>query len=198
MRRPFEIRTRSRSPVACAKLHVPGEVGIWILILGEMTGFAALFGAFIYDRRESLEVYMHGQEMLDKRLGLLNTLILLTSSWAVALGVVASREGRKHRAQGMFMLAIGCGLVFVFFKIVEYRALTQAGAAIFENAFFSFYFILTGLHLVHVLLGMILLAVLWSFSGRAAHNSLIESGGCYWHMVDLIWIAMFPVLYLLK
>ena len=182
--------------------HVPGEPGVWILILGEMTVFAVLFGAFIHYRSLDTALYARSQRALNPDLGVLNTLLLLTSSWFVALGVDATRRSRTGAAPSLFALALLCGLGFVLIKAVEYHALIGAGYTAGRNEFFTFYFVLTGLHLLHVLLGIVLLAVLRvaarGIPGEAVSMGLIEGGGCYWHMVDLLWIVLYPLLYLIK
>lgn len=182
--------------------HVPGEAGIWILILGEMSFFASLFVAFIHYRGLDVAGFTASQGALTKAIGLTNTLVLLTSSLFVALAVRAVAQARPAVASRLFLAALACAIGFILLKGFEYYELIAAGIAVNSNVFFGFYFALTAIHLVHVIIGSGLLAVLASFARRPlakpSHFALIESGGCFWHMVDLLWIIIFPLLYLVE
>jgi nitric oxide reductase NorE protein len=182
--------------------HIPGEAGVWILIFGEMSFFSSLFAAFLYYRGLDAGLFSASQLHLSKTIGLTNTLLLLTSSLFVALAVRAVAEGRTAAAPRLFLAALGCAIGFILLKVVEYHALLSAGIAVNSNIFFGFYFALTGLHLVHVVIGSGLLVALSIFSRRPlakpTHFALVESGGCFWHMVDLLWIIIFPLLYLVE
>ena len=182
--------------------HIPGEAGVWILIFGEMSFFSALFTAFFFYRRLEVASFTASQAHLSKAIGLANTLLLLSSSLFVALAVKAVARERWTAAPRLFLAALGCALGFVLLKGVEYHALLAAGIAVNSNSFYGFYFALTGLHLVHVVIGSGLLIALSIVSrrplARPGHFALIESGGCFWHMVDLLWIIIFPLLYLVE
>ena len=120
----------------------------------------------------------------------------------VALAVRAVSQGRTDLAPRLFLAALACAIGFVLFKGFEYYELISAGIAVNSNSFFGFYFALTGLHLGHVIIGAVLLAVLAKVTRRPlakpSHFALVESGGCFWHMVDLLWIIIFPLLYLVE
>lgn len=182
--------------------RIPGESGIWILIFGEMSFFSSLFTAFLYYRSFDVALFAASQLHLSKAIGLANTLLLLSSSLFVALGVRAVAHERTGVAPRLFLAAFGCAIGFILLKLFEYHALLSAGIAINSNSFYGFYFALTALHLVHVLIGSGLLVALARFSRRPlekpSHFALIESGGCFWHMVDLLWIIIFPLLYLVE
>jgi nitric oxide reductase NorE protein len=182
--------------------HIPGEAGIWLLIFGEMSFFSSLFVGFLYYRTFEVAAFTASQRELSKAIGLTNTLLLLTSSLFVAFAVRAVSRGRTAAAPRLFLAALACGIGFILLKGFEYHELIAAGIAVNSNVFFGFYFALTGLHLAHVLIGSGLLAALAIFSRRPpakpSHFMLIESGGCFWHMVDLLWIIIFPLLYLVE
>ncbi len=182
--------------------HIPGEAGVWLLLFGEMSFFSSLFTAFLYYRSLDIALFSASQAELSKAIGLTNTLLLLSSSLFVALAVRAVAQGRTTTAPRLFLAALACSLGFILFKGIEYYQLISAGIAVNSNSFFGFYFALTGLHLGHVIIGSVLLGVLAVFSGRPlarpSHFALIESGGCFWHMVDLLWIIIFPLLYLVE
>ena len=99
----------------------------------------------------------------------------------------------------MFALAFACGAAFATVKFFEYRQQLVLGHSPASNEFYAFYFVLTGLHLVHVLIGMIVLTILWrKVRGGKASLRFVESGATYWHMVDLVWVVLFPLLYLIR
>jgi nitric oxide reductase NorE protein len=195
-----------REPSAfCAeerRTHLPGEAGVWLLIFGEMTVFAAIFTSFLYYRSVDVAGFTAAQAHLSKATGLVNTLLLLTSSLLVAKGVQAARAGDDRRAPRLFAAALACALGFIAAKGFEYFELFGQGIAIDSQVFFGFYFGLTALHLGHVVIGSILLALLTAATRtslvRPTHIALVESAGCFWHMVDLLWIVIFPLLYLIE
>ncbi|RYD93968.1 MAG: cytochrome c oxidase subunit 3 family protein [Sphingomonadales bacterium] len=182
--------------------HIPGEAGVWILILGEMSFFAALFAAFLHYRGFEVASFTASQAALSKPIGLTNTLLLLSSSLFVAFAVRAVAQGRPEATPRLFAAGLLCALGFILLKGVEYYELLSQGIAVNSNTFFGFYFALTALHLVHVVIGSGVLIALAAVSRRPlakpSHFALIESGGCFWHMVDLLWIIIFPLLYLVE
>lgn len=196
-------------PVLPAKTHVPGEVGIWVFILGDMVIFGLFFIVFVYYRGLDVELYLQSQATLNQNYGAINTLFLLASSWFVAMGVDDMRSKNVKFAPRFFSLAMLCGLGFAGVKIIEYQEKITAGITLTTNDFYMYYYIFTGLHFLHVLIGMGVLIFLWVKAKAAVvQNSdtaigekdrvLIESGASYWHMVDLLWIVLFPLLYLMK
>ena len=187
---------------AAARPHIPGEPGLWILIFGEMSFFAALFASYLLARGGDAVGFAAGQAELSRGIGLANTLLLLTSSLFVAWGVAAARGGDTRQAPRWFAAGLACGLGFVAFKAIEYAELFARGIALDSHPFFAYYFGLTALHLGHVLIGSGLLAALTRATRqpltKPSHLALIESAGCFWHMVDLLWIVIFPLLYLVR
>lgn len=200
-------------PVKNTKPHVPGEVGIWVFILGDMLIFGLFFIVFVYNRGLNSDVYLQSQATLNQNYGAINTLFLLASSWFVAMAVDDMRSKVVRLAPLFFTLAMLCGLGFGVVKIIEYREKISAGITLTTNDFYMYYYIFTGLHFLHVLIGMGVLVFLWLKARAAVQRStdrpitkkenekemmLIESGASYWHMVDLLWIVLFPLLYLMK
>jgi nitric oxide reductase NorE protein len=196
------LRNPGAVPAAERQTHVPGEAGVWILIFGEMSVFAAIFASFLYYRSFDVTGFTAAQAHLSKATGLANTLLLLTSSLFVAKGVEASRAGDCRLAPRCFAAALICALGFIAAKGFEYFELFGKGIAIDSQPFFGFYFGLTALHLGHVVIGSVLLALLSATTRtplvRPAHFAMVESAGCFWHMVDLLWIVIFPLLYLIE
>ena len=181
--------------------RIPGETGIWVLVFGDLTVFALFFSAFAFYRSQQVELYRASQATLNQHYGVLNTLLLLTGSWFVALALESARNRLPLRAARLLALAIGCGSAFAVVKYCEYGEKFRAGIGPGTNDFFMYYFVLTGIHLLHVLVGLGLLC--WALArlrraGAEPSLALLECSGLYWHMVDLLWIVLFPLLYLLR
>jgi nitric oxide reductase NorE protein len=183
--------------------HVPGEVGIWVFVLSDMLlEFSTIFGYFLYARAKDPALFAQGRATLSQQLGLVNTLILLTSSMFAVLGIQALRDGDRSGAARMFSWTRSLGLAFVAVKILEYGNKFHAGLTPVTNAFYMYYFVATGLHLFHVLIGLIVLTyvVNGARKPRPHPNELrsAEVAATFWHMVDLVWIVLFPLLYLVS
>jgi nitric oxide reductase NorE protein len=183
--------------------HVPGEAGIWIFILGDMTLYGALFASFMVDRSKDVDLFNHSASTLHTAHGAINTLLLLTSSLFVALGIRAIREKiRPQVAPALFAGAWLCALGFVVNKVFEYSDLISNHHYPTDNAFYTYYYVLTGIHLTHLLAGMCVLVFLYKVSKKVVHEPkdlrAMESGASFWHVVDLLWIVLFPLLYLVS
>jgi nitric oxide reductase NorE protein len=182
--------------------HIPGEAGFWIFILGDMTLFAAIMLVFLWDRRMQPEAFNEAAHQLLQPIGAVNTLVLLLSSYLVVRALIAHRAGRYSSAVHLVLGAIGCAAVFVGLKAVEYSSEFSSGHTPASGTFFTFYFILTGLHLLHVVVGSALLLA-WKGTltrGRpwTTVQRFIEGIASYWHMVDLLWVAIFALVYLVS
>jgi nitric oxide reductase NorE protein len=175
---------------------------IWTFVTADVMAFGLFFLLFMIERGHDPMLFNRSAAVLDARLGVLNTLILVTSSWFMALAVHAARSGDRAAVRRLLLLAFVIGGGFAVSKGVEYAGKISHGITLLSNEFFTFYFFLTGLHFLHFLVGMGVLALLWLRVGREAPDGpflgWIESGGIYWHMVDLLWIMLFPLLYLLR
>lgn len=168
-----------------------------------MMFFTALFMAFMFGRRDDAAgIYEAGRQTLNPNFGGINTLILLTSSWFVIQAVDAAKRDRLAEIPRWLLAAFGCGVAFGISKAFEYGSKLGQGITPATNDFYMYYFVLTGFHLLHVFGGNGMLLVFWKMSRRGAFGSgrlsVIESGGLYWHMVDLLWILLFPLLYLMR
>ena len=187
-----------------AERHLPGEEGTWVFILGDMTVFALIFAVFVYYRADDPALFRESQQSLNQNFGAINTLLLLTSSLFVVTAVRAVRHNVPRVAPALFAGAFACGLGFSLNKILEYSEKLDAGLKPATNDFFMYFYVLTGLHFFHLLIGMGLLVFLIVLARRARDESLSEKqfgyregGACFWHMVDLLWIVLFPLLYLM-
>ena len=156
----------------------------------------------MYYRAQQPVLYAASQALLDQNKATLGTVLLLTSSLLVLCGVQFLRTRVSRRAPACFAAAIVLGTGFVVLKGLEYADKLDAGIGLTTNEFFTFYFMLTGIHLAHVLIGLVLLGCVWHrarrMDGRSGPMVLVEGGASYWHMVDLLWIVLFPLLYLMR
>ncbi|MEX1670946.1 cytochrome c oxidase subunit 3 family protein [Zhongshania guokunii] len=182
--------------------HIPGEAGIWVFVLGDMFVFGLFFVTFAYYRGLNLEMFQQSQLKLNQNWGALNTVLLLTSSWFVVIGMSAIRQGFRRMSRICLSLAWLCGLGFATVKFFEYGEKISHGITLTTNDFFMYYYIFTGIHFLHLIIGMGVLAYMIL---RLGHNkpladdlAILESGATYWHMVDLLWIILFSTLYLIK
>ncbi len=183
-----------------AKRDLPGDADVWVFVIGEMAVFAAYFAAYMIDRGRNRELFLQSQRLLSPGLGVINTLVLLTSSLFVALSVEAARTPDLRRASRWLALGGACGAAFALIKSLEWYSKLRVGLTISTNAFFMHYYMMTGVHFFHVVLGLVILTILW----RELHHTnaprawVVESGACYWHAIDLLWIVIFALLYLMR
>jgi nitric oxide reductase NorE protein len=186
--------------IAEADDALPGDSGVWLFIFADLCAFAVFFLVFTAGRSANPELYEASRLALDPRVGLANTVILLTSSWLVARAVHAARAGDRAGAVRGLAAALAVGATFGVSKISEWAAEVARGNTLLTNEFFAYYFAFTGIHFLHYAVGMAVLAVCVAKARRdpldAHFRVWIESSGCYWHMVDLLWIVLFPMLYL--
>lgn len=182
--------------------HVPGEAGIWIFILGDMTVFALLFGVYVDARSKDPALFDRGQAALDQDYGAVNTLLLLTSSILVVMAVRALMAGSARPARLLVLGALACAAGFCVTKYLEWSDHLSHGLKPATSDFWTYYYVLTGLHLFHLLIGMGVLTFILVQTRRpvlsAGRLAFVEGGACFWHMVDLLWIVLFPLIYLVR
>jgi nitric oxide reductase NorE protein len=181
--------------------RLPGGSDIWLFVIGDMLIFSAYFAAYLFvDRSENQLRFVDAQQHLSQELGIINTLLLLTSSLFVALSVQAARARDYGGASRLLTGGGACGVGFLFVKSYEWYAKIRGGFTIGSNAFFMHYYMLTGVHLLHVLIGLGFLAVLRrELSGPTVpRTAVLEMGAVYWHMVDFLWLLIFALLYLMR
>jgi cytochrome c oxidase subunit III len=202
-----------------------GVLGMWVFIAQEVMFFGGLFLAYLIYRMTYPDAFKAASNHLNWTIGTFNTAVLITSSLTMALAVWATQTGRKPKVQVAFMAAtVLLGLTFLGVKAYEYREKfvdglipiagwfnpskdlvhhwTEAGVTV-QNVqmFYWLYFAMTGLHALHMIIGIIIIAPImwWAWHGRYSpeYHSPVENFGLYWHFVDIIWIFLFPLLYLL-
>jgi nitric oxide reductase NorE protein len=173
---------------------LPGHPMMWILIASELLAFGGALIAFSGARIADPRGFAQAQDHLDRLVGLLNVLVLITSGLFAALAVEATRQRMIARARLLLAAAGAVGLVFLAFKAREYGQHIAEGFTIDSGGFFTLYYLITGFHALHAVLGLIILAVV------AARPTLVnvETGAAFWHMVDLVWILVFPIVYLVR
>ncbi|OPY98371.1 copper oxidase [Bradyrhizobium sacchari] len=167
---------------------------IWVLIFSELVAFGLFLGAFSVARAIHPAVFAAGQATLNSNIAGLNTLVLVTSGWAAARATRSARTRERRASRRWLLIAMALGGLFIAIKLAEYAEEIGRGVGLETSPFFTLYFLLTGFHLLHVGLGIVILAVVC----RRAETSGVETGTAFWHMVDLVWIVMFPILYLVR
>ncbi|MBP2301010.1 cytochrome c oxidase subunit 3 [Azospirillum picis] len=187
------IRERTDGPPAA----LPGNLMIWILIVSELAAFGAAFLGFSVARAFDPAGFAAGQAGLDGTLGAVNTMVLVTSGYLAARAVAAGRRGAPSQARLALAAAALLAAVFLAVKAVEYAHLIGAGLTIDSGGFHTLYFLLTGFHALHVAAGMVILPLV-GFSGRETLVDNLETGAAFWHMVDLVWVLLYPLVYLIR
>jgi nitric oxide reductase NorE protein len=186
--------------------ELQGDFGVWLVIYVELFTFGVIFIGYSIARYNNVEMFNESQLLLNKSAGFLNTILLITSSWLVMKAVENIKDVYDDfdikKASNYLLLAIGLGALFVISKVVELVHIFGQGIHLSTNTFFTFYILLALFHLMHVLLGMFILFVLYQNSKankytKESHIGL-ESGALYWHMVDLLWIVLFPLVYIMR
>jgi nitric oxide reductase NorE protein len=182
--------------------RIPGESGTWVFLFGDMLVFGAFFVTFLVERAKAPDLFDAARATLHIGVGVINTLVLLTSSLCVVLALNAMRAGLSQIATKAIAAAMSFGVLFIALKVYGYVSLASAGHGPGANDFYLYYFILTGLHLFHVCLGLGALSFVLSQTRRAeltaTRTALVEGGACFWHLVDLLWIFLFALLYLVS
>ncbi|MCU0424659.1 MAG: cytochrome c oxidase subunit 3 family protein [Candidatus Kapabacteria bacterium] len=177
-----------------------GKLGMWIFLASEVMFFSGFFTAFIILRNSNLSVFAHGASELNWPLAALNTVNLIVSSLTMAMAILSLEHGNKSKFQLYMGITFLCACGFLVIKYIEYTTKFAHGIFPGTNSFFGLYFTMTGFHAIHVIGGM--LPIGWmlakSFTKRGYQDwERVEILGLYWHFVDLVWIFLFPVLYLI-
>jgi nitric oxide reductase NorE protein len=179
---------------------VPGQPDMWAFVLFEALVFTAYFIVYVVRRTQSPDLFLESQAHLDLRVGVFNTLVLLASSWSVARCVQAAREHSFRAALTNAFLTVLLGFVFLVSKVLEWATKIEEGFGFTSNEFFSFYYFLTSIHFLHLLIGFVVLAIgvhqLWSPARRS--QELIETCATYWHTIDFLWVLIFALLYVMR
>ncbi|HWO42743.1 MAG TPA: cytochrome c oxidase subunit 3 family protein [Candidatus Eisenbacteria bacterium] len=196
-----------------AQQHEASTLGMWTFLVTEIMFFGGMFLGYAIYRSAYAEVFGHASNHLDIVLGTVNTAVLIASSLTVALAVHAAQESKRRALLFFLALTVVLGLVFLGIKFTEYyhkyeenlipgwRFQYPEGNAHHAAIFFSFYFAMTGMHALHMIIGIGMFLVLgvaaWKGRYSAVYYTPVELAGLYWHFVDIVWIFLFPLFYLL-
>lgn len=184
------------------KKYPPGDFGIWIIIYIELFTFAALFIGYAFTRRANIDMFNESQLLLDQRAGFINTIILITSSWFIVKSIQAIKNNNSKLSAKWLLRAMIIGFIFICIKILEFSGIFEQGINLSTNTFFMFYIMLTVFHFAHVVLGIFILFIIYQKTkiggySNADHKGM-ETGASYWHLVDLLWIILFPLVYIMR
>ncbi|GAA3688636.1 hypothetical protein GCM10022267_89270 [Lentzea roselyniae] len=190
-----------------------GGYGFWGFLFCDMVVFTGFFITAIYERGQDPAVFAHGNAELSMTFGVVNTVLLLSASLFVALAVQSIRQARTHAGRWLLAAAGVCGTAFTVNKGFEWSAKVSAGRTPQDDFFFQLYYVLTGFHLAHVIVGVVVLCFQWHRAGRIkpvptdtdparlermrTDQRFVESGANYWHLVDLLWLVLFALFYLI-
>ena len=183
------------------ELRLVGDLAVWLIILAELLAFGIFFLSYAFARTFEVALFNVSQSTLDLNSGAINTALLITGSWCVVRAVQAIKRDASGMSARWQLAALACGSGFVVIKWLEFSAKADAGLDLSSNTFYMFYFLLTGFHFLHVLAAMVFLTILL-VKTRAGHygshdHHALESGAAFWHMVDLLWIVLFPLVYVM-
>jgi len=190
------------SAVIETRNHPPGDLAIWVFILAELLVFALFFAAYAFARVDHVEMFNEYQQTLDRTTALFNTIALITGSYFVVRGVADIREGDSRGLVRWLLAALLMGAIFLVLKSGEFAHHYQQGVNMRTNLFYMFYFSLTFFHFLHVVMAMIIIGAVALKAHRqgytAAEHTGVETGASYWHMVDLVWLVLFPLIYVMR
>jgi nitric oxide reductase NorE protein len=180
--------------------HLPSNKDMWVFVLGDLVIFSTYFIIFMIYRHQERQLFLDSQQHLSLNIGVINTLVLLASSWFVAQSVQLTRTGDYERAVRLTVCGGLCGVAFILLKAYEWSSKIGQGLTFPSNDFFMFYYMLTGVHLFHVALGLVFFGVVFRElrNPKLRRVSMVETGATYWHMVDLLWIVIFALLYVMR
>jgi len=174
--------------------RLPGELIMWVLIISELAVFGASLMVFLAVRITDPAGFAAAQDQLHRLSAGINTAVLVTSGLLAALAQHAAEAGQRAAARLRLAGAALLGVVFLILKGVEYADAASKGIGTDTHPFFTFYWLLTGFHAAHVVAGVILLGIV----AIRARPEPVEAGAQFWHMVDLVWVILFPIIYLLR
>jgi nitric oxide reductase NorE protein len=180
--------------------HVPGDQGIWFFVFFESLIFTSYFCVYLFSRTQHERAFLRSQSHLLLWLGILDTIALLTSSWAMARCMQHVRAGRHEAARRLAWVTAGLGVVFLALKLTEWVRLVHDGYTFTSSDFMQYYFFLTGIHAIHLLIGFVALGVLlYRLSDPTPRaRETVDTCATYWHTVDLFWVVIFAMLYIVR
>jgi nitric oxide reductase NorE protein len=192
----------STTEVAPPTAHerVPGEGDMWFFVVFESLVFTSYFCVYLYERTQHEAAFLAAQSALTLPLGIVDTILLLSSSWAMARCAQHARAGEHRAAQRYAFVTAAFGVAFLALKVVEWVKVVREGHTFTSSDFMQHFFFLTGMHAIHLLIGFVVLGVLLRQLTDPRKRSLrtIETCTTYWHTVDLYWVIIFALLYVVR
>jgi nitric oxide reductase NorE protein len=178
----------------------PGDPGMWVFVLIESLVFTSYFCVYLYARTQDQVAFLAAQSDLTMGLGVLDTIVLLTSSWSIAQCAQHARAARWASAGRAATITAGLGVVFFALKIAEWVHLIRDGHTFTSSEFMQHFFFLTSIHAVHLVIGFVALGILLHQLSGSSRRSVrtIETCSTYWHTVDLFWVVIFALLYVVR
>ncbi|KLN60331.1 Heme/copper-type cytochrome/quinol oxidase, subunit 3 [Kiloniella spongiae] len=173
---------------------LPGNPMMWILIISELMVFGLLLAGYCIKFLENPDLFVNSQAGLNRLIGGINTLILITSGLFAALANETSRENKTYSSRFFLSVTAVFGLLFLVLKFYEYSEKAAIGISIETNSFYTLFYLMTGFHAAHVIFGILLLGLV----GFYKRHENIQTACAFWHMVDLIWLILYPILYLVR
>ena len=182
--------------------YPPGDFAIWIFIYAELLVFGIFFLSYAFARSQNVELFNESQLNLNRISGAINTLILITSSYFVVRAVAAIRENKSLLCARWLLAAIVLASAFIGIKLFEFISIYSEGISLSTNTFYMFYLSMTFFHFMHVIMGMVILIAVMLKAKQGGYSNEdhtgVETGASYWHMVDLVWIILFPLVYVMR
>ncbi|WP_419902298.1 cytochrome c oxidase subunit 3 [Kiloniella sp.] len=167
---------------------------MWILIISELMVFGLLLAGYSLKFIEAPDLFLSSQAQLSRLIGGLNTLVLITSGLFAALANEARKTSKITLTRGYLAITAAFGLLFLVLKFYEYSDKAALGISIETNSFYTLFYLMTGFHAAHVIFGLLILGLVSVYSSREN----IQTACAFWHMVDLIWLILYPILYLVR
>ncbi len=182
--------------------YPPGGVLIWIIIFLEILTFTMAIGAFLYQKGGAYEAFTASQALLNPTFGMINTLVLISGGFFMATALHQLKQNDNAQSLWWIRAAIAMGILFLGIKGYEYSEKIAHGLTIDYDSFFTFYWLLTAFHFIHIIVALMILIFLSFGIAKGSYSASdyedVEAGAAFWHMCDLIWLFLFPVLYLMN
>lgn len=178
----------------------PGDPDMWLFVVVESLVFTSYFCIYLYSRTQHQQAFLEAQSALSLPLGILDTIVLLTSSWAIARCAEHARASRLAEARRFALATVGLGAVFLALKVAEWVHVIGDGHTFTSSDFMQHFFFLTGIHAVHLLIGFVVLgiAVRQLSDPERCSTLTVETCSTYWHTIDLFWVVIFALLYIVR
>jgi nitric oxide reductase NorE protein len=180
-------------------MYPPGGILMWIIIYLELFTFGVALLALVITKQSNPTEFSQSANLLNTTFGTINTIFLLTSGYFMARTIDLVKKKNQILAKRFLLFTMIGGLLFLLLKSFEYKLKIDEGLTMGYDSFFSYYWLLTGFHVIHVLVGLVILLLFYFKLNKNKSIAIddLEAGGAFWHMCDLVWLLLFPILYLI-